>query len=276
MAQTNEPSRKHKLTIIIPCCNEEHNIAECIESALWADEVFVVDSFSTDRTVEIAGTYTDRVVQHEYVNSARQKNWAIPQAAHEWVMILDADERITPELQARIERILAGDPEHDAYSIKRMSYFFGKLIRHCGWHKDYLTRLFRRDAGAYEDLEVHSDMRVPGTVGRINECFIHYTDVDFKQYFEKFGRYTTLAAADLYRSGVQPSWTRLFLRPTWRFFRMYVMRLGFLDGIHGLILCGLAAMVVFTKYAKLWEMRRNGTIGELPGGKIATDRADDA
>lgn len=276
MPQTAQSApRRNKLTIIIPCCNEEDNIAECIETALWADEVFVVDSFSSDRTVEIARGYDVRLVQHEYVNSARQKNWAIPQAKCEWVMVLDADERITPELRARVEKLLAGKPQHAAYSIKRMSYFFGKMIRHCGWHKDYLTRLFKRDEGRYEDLEVHADVKVSGSVGRIDQFLIHYTDVSFEQYFEKFERYTTLSAADLYRKGVRATWFRMFARPVWRFVRMYFIRLGLLDGMHGLVLCGLSAMVVFTKYAKLWEMRRNGSIGELPGGKIAGDRAAD-
>ena len=274
MAETTDPApRKHKLTVLIPCCNEEDNIADCIESVLWADEVFVVDSYSTDGTLEIVRQYDARLVQHEYVNSAKQKNWAIPQATHEWVMVLDADERVTPELRARVESILAGDPPHDAYAIKRMTWLFGKLIRHCGWHKDCLTRLFRRDAGRYEDLEVHADVKVPGSVGRIEEHFVHYTNESLRQYFEKFGRYTSLAAADLYRKGAPASFWRLTARPVWRFFRMYVLRLGFLDGMHGLVLCGLSAMVVFTKYAKLWEMRRNGGIGDLPGGKIADDRA---
>ena len=267
--------RKHKLTVLIPCCNEENNIADCIESVRWADEIFIVDSFSTDSTLDIAGRYTERIVQHEYVNSARQKNWAIPQATHEWVLVVDADERVTPELRDRIERILSTDPPHDAYNIKRMSYFFGKLIRHCGWHKDYLVRLFKRDAGRYEDIEVHADVKVPGSVGTIHEYFTHYTDESFAQYFEKFDRYTALSAADLFRKGVQPTWLRITIRPMWRFFRMYILRLGFLDGLHGLILCGLSAMVVFTKYARLWEMRRNGEIGELPGGKIARARSNE-
>jgi hypothetical protein len=127
--------------------------------------------------------------------------------------------------------------------------------------------LFRRDVGRYEDLAVHADVKVPGPVGRIDEYFVHYTYESLRQYFEKSDRYTSLAAADLFRAGVQPSWHRMVLRSIFRFLRMYVLQRGFLDGMHGLVLCGLAAMAVFTKYTKLWEMRRNGCIGELPEGK---------
>ena len=244
------------LTVIVPTFNEEDNVRECLESVRWADDVFVVDSFSTDRTLEIAREHTDHVVQHEYVNSATQKNWAIPQVATDWVMVLDADERVTPELQARIQGILADGTDFDGFYIKRMTVFFGKLIRHCGWHKDFLIRLWRNGKGRYEDLEVHADVLVDGTVGTLHECLLHDTYASFDDYLEKFGRYTTWSANDLYAQGRRATWVNLSLRPLWRFFRMFVLRHGFLDGTHGFLVSALAAFSVFMKYAKLWDRRR--------------------
>jgi glycosyltransferase involved in cell wall biosynthesis len=252
------------LTVIVPTYNEEGNIRECLESVRWADDIFVVDSFSQDRTLEIAREYTDHIVQHEYVNSATQKNWAIPQASGDWLMVLDADERVTPELRARIEAILADGTDLDGFYIRRMTVYFGRLIRHCGWHRDYLVRLWRNGKGRYEDLDVHADVIVDGTVGTIHEHILHYTYRSLADYMERFDRYTTWSANDLHRQGKRASWVNLFLRPIWRFIRMYVLRHGFLDGKHGLVLCTFAAFSVFAKYAKLWE-RRLGAAAALPG-----------
>ncbi len=246
-----------KLTVLVPCFNEEKNIEACLESAQWADEILVVDSGSADKTLEIAGRYTSRALEHEYVNSATQKNWAIPQARYEWVLVLDCDERITHPLRNEILSILEeGGGGYDAFRIRRLNHFFGKRIRHCGWERDYVTRLFKRDKARYPDREVHADLLVNGRVGQLKGELLHYTYNSFDQYFQKFGRYTTWAAEDLHKKGKRPGPVNLFLRPIWRFFRMYVLRLGFVDGIEGLILCTLAAMSVFTKYAKLWEKYR--------------------
>ncbi len=244
------------ITVLVPTFNEEDNIRDCLESVKWADDIFVVDSFSTDRTLEIAREYTDHVVQHEYVNSATQKNWAIPQVASEWVMVVDADERVTPELRARIRDILENGTEYDGFYIRRMTTFFGKLIRHCGWHKDYLVRLWRRGKGRYEDLEVHADVIVDGKVGKINEYLTHNTYRSFDDYLEKFGRYTTWSANDLHKRGKRATVLNLTLRPLWRFIHMYIIRHGFMDGKHGLILCILAGFNVFMKYAKLWRLQQ--------------------
>ena len=131
------------ITVIVPTFNEEENIRECLESVRWADDIFVVDSYSTDSTLEIAREFTDHIVQHEYVNSATQKNWALQFVQTDWVMVCDADERVSPELADRVRRILADGTDYDGFYIRRLTVFFGKLIRHCGWHKDYLVRLWR-------------------------------------------------------------------------------------------------------------------------------------
>ncbi len=246
-----------KLTVIVPCRNEETMIRDCLESVKWADEIFVVDSGSTDRTVEIAREYTARVVEHEYVNSAAQKNWAIPQATHEWVMVIDCDERATAELQDEIRGLLGGgDPACDGYWIYRKNTFFGKPVNHCGWERDKVLRLFRRDRSRYQDKHVHAEVMVEGTVGVLKGKLEHHTYRSFDQYLEKFGRYTTWSALDLRRQGKKATFGRIFLRPVFRFIKMYVLRQGFRDGTAGLVLCWLAAFSVFMKYAKLWVMQR--------------------
>jgi glycosyltransferase involved in cell wall biosynthesis/tRNA A-37 threonylcarbamoyl transferase component Bud32 len=249
------------LTVIVPTFNEEDHIGDCLESAKWADDIFVVDSFSTDRTLDIARGYTDHIVQHEYINSAAQKNWAIPQAKGDWVMVVDADERITPELRVRIQRILSNGTKYDGFYIKRMTIFFGRVIQHGGWHSDYLIRLWRNGKGRYENLEVHADVIVDGNVGVIREYFLHDTYRSMDHFVEKLGRYTTLSANDLYKAGKSATWVNLTLRPLWRFFRMFLLRHGFLDGKHGLILCTFASFNVFLKYAKLWDHRRRDLLG---------------
>lgn len=264
------------LTVIVPTFNEEDNIRACLESVRWADDIFVVDSFSTDRTLEIAREFTSHIVQHEYVNSATQKNWAIPQAKSDWVMVVDADERVTPELRARIQDILANGTPYDGFRIRRMTIFFGKLIRHCGWHHDYLTRLWRNGKGRYEDKSVHADVVVDGKVGTIHEHFLHNTYRSFDHYLEKFGRYTTWSANDLYKRGKRATWANLTFRPMWRFFRMFVLRHGFLDGKHGLILSGLAAYTVFMKYAKLWDMQRREAQARSEAPAPEADKAREA
>lgn len=247
------PAQRPRLTALLPTYNEEANIRACIESVRWADEILVVDSFSTDRTREIAAEYTDRILQHEYVNSATQKNWAIPQAAHPWVLIVDADERVTPELRDEITSLLERGPDCQGYRIARINHFMGHRVRYCGWQNDECLRLFLRDKGRYQDREVHADVLIDGQVGRLRGKLLHYTFRSFDQYMRKFDRYTTWAAGDRARRTRKVRWHHLTLRPAFRFFKQYVLKRGFLDGRTGVVLCGLAAFSVFMKYAKLWE-----------------------
>jgi glycosyltransferase involved in cell wall biosynthesis len=253
---------RSKITALIPAGNEEKNIADCLATVAWVDEAFVVDSFSNDGTPEIARARGARVVQHEYVNSATQKNWAIPQAAHEWVLIVDCDERVTPELRDEILAILEADGKRDGkvqdgYRIGRINHFLGRRVRYCGWQNDACLRLFRRDLGRYQDRQVHADIIIEGgRVGRLKNKLIHYTFVSFQQYMRKFDQYTTWAASDRARRTKQVRWHHLTLRPLGRFFKQYVLKRGFLDGQVGLVVCTLAAFSVFMKYAKLLERRQ--------------------
>lgn len=247
-----------QLTVLIPCRNEERNIRPCIESVkAIADELLVADSGSRDRTVEIARELGARIIEREYVNSADFKNWAIPQAAHEWVLVVDSDERVTPELAAEIRKVLAEGPRYDAYRIWRRNHFFGHPIRRGGWGSDSVVRLFRRAVSRYQVRRVHADVIVDtGRVGKLGGKLAHYTYWTFEQYFEKFQRYTTWSAQDLYEKGRRAGFCSLALRPAFRFFRQYVLKRGFLDGRPGLIMCTFAALSVFTKYAKLWAMHK--------------------
>ncbi|MBN2056615.1 glycosyltransferase family 2 protein [bacterium] len=246
----------NKLTVLIPCRNEERHIGACLESVRWADEILVVDSGSTDRTVEIARTYTDRILEHEYVNSAAQKNWAIPQAANEWVLIVDADERVTPELADEITRLLAGEPAANGYYIYRRNHFLGREIHHSGWQRDKVLRLFRKSVSLYPEKWVHADMIVDGPVAKLRNKLLHYTCEDLETYMKKWDRYTTWAGRDLVQRGRRIGAWRLVTRPAWRFFRQYILYRGFLDGLEGYLICRLAAMSVFVKHAKAWAEQR--------------------
>jgi glycosyltransferase involved in cell wall biosynthesis len=244
---------RERLSVLVPTKNEAANLPACLGSVRWADEVVVVDSGSTDGTLELARATADRVLEHEYVNSAAQKNWALPQLTHRWVLIVDADERVTPELRTEIEGILANPERADGYWIYRDNHFFGEPIRGAGWQRDRVLRLFDRSKGAYEPLHVHAEVAIAGRVGVLRARLRHDTYRSLDQYFEKFLRYTRWSAADLKARGVRASGARLFFRPFARFLRQYLLEGGFRYGRRGLVLCMLAAFSVFTKYARRWE-----------------------
>ncbi|MGI8905724.1 MAG: glycosyltransferase family 2 protein [Candidatus Sumerlaeaceae bacterium] len=244
------------LTILIPTFNESRNIREAIECARFAEEILVVDSFSTDGTAEIARQMGARVMEHEYINSATQKNWAIPQATCDWVMILDADERIPAELQQEIRDFVTNPGPDAALRIRRSSFFMGQPIRYSGWQDDSVLRVFPRDRGRYVDREVHADAVVDGPARLAQYKLDHYTFDSFEQYMRKFDRYTTWAAGDRAKKTRRVTAVHLLGRPVWRFFKQYILRLGILDGRAGIIVCMLAAFSVFLKYAKLWERQQ--------------------
>lgn len=258
----SRPGRR-PLSVIITTFNEEINVAECIESVRFADEIVLVDSFSTDRTVEIVQQYPDvQLLQRTYYGSAAQKNWAIDRVSHEWVLIIDADERVTPALAREILEILTSEPPVNGYFIRRENVFIDKVIRHSGWSTDKVIRLFRRDKGRYPNRRVHADMIIEGPTPTLRESFLHYTFRSFDQYFDKFLKYAEWGAAQAFREGKRAGVTEILGRPLWRFFRMFFVQLGFLDGLHGLVLCALQSFGVFLKYALLWEYTLRSRRGE--------------
>ncbi len=245
-----------KLTAVITTYNEQDMLQDCLESVRWADELFVVDSFSTDRTLEIARTYNARIIQHQYEYPAAQKNWAIPQASHEWILLLDADERVTEDLRQEIQALLQSPPKHNAYHVYRRTFFLGQELKYSGYQRDDVIRLFHRDRCHYEDVLVHEGLKTTGKLGRLQGRLKHCCWRSFDQYFEKFGRYTTWAAQDLMTQGRKPHLGNMVLRPWWRFFRMYIVQGGYRDGSAGFVSCVLCSYYVFVKYAKLWHLRR--------------------
>lgn len=251
-----------KLTVIIPCKDEEHNIRQCIESARQvADEVLVADSGSTDRTLDIVRQMgAVRIIAREYVNSANFKNWAIPQASHPWVLICDADERITPELAEEIRGTLAAEPQHDGYRIRFRTYFLGYKVKYSGTQSVTSVRLFRKEVGRYSHMRVHADVVVQtGKVGRFEGRFQHFTCQCLNRFTQTQNRYTTWSSLDMYERGRRTSCLGILFRPPIRFLQFYILRRGFLDGVPGLLICLFTAYYTLLKYAKLWELQHSRT-----------------
>lgn len=245
---------RRPLTVIVPTYNEEGMIGGCLESARFADEILVVDSFSSDRTLAIARQFGVRILAHEFGGFAQQKNWAIPQASHEWILQLDADERVTPALRDEILNLLEGEPAAGAYRIPRVNYFLGRRLRAAGWGSDKVTRLFRRHA-RFKDRKVHEEIDLPGPLPILHHRLEHHSFRSFAQYWSKIELYSEWGAQQAHADGQRSGVGKILMRPAARFVKMYFMRLGFLDGMHGLVFSLLEAFRVYLKYARLWEMR---------------------
>jgi glycosyltransferase involved in cell wall biosynthesis len=244
-----------KLSVIVITRNEERNLADCLISVGWADEIVVVDSASEDKTVEIARRFTQNVYVRPWEGYSAAKSFALQQCTSDWVLWVDADERVTKELAEEIQNVVNKEVgDFVAHEFPRRSFFLGRWIRHCGWYPGYVVRLFRRTAGSFSDSKVHEYLKIDGNVGRLDHDLLHYTDPDLRHYFEKFNRYTSLAAEGMEDAGSRFSLAQLIVRPAWVFVRMYIIKRGFLDGIEGFILSILSSCYVFTKYAKLWEL----------------------
>lgn len=248
-----------KVTAIIPTKNEAHNIDAVLKSVNWCDEIMVVDSFSTDDTLALATKHTDRIIQSEYINSASQKNRAIPLAKYEWILLVDADERVTPELKNEIQNILSREKiDYDAFWIYRKNYFMGKEIKFSGWQRDKVVRLFKRDSCKYEEKHVHAEIITKGKIGKLKNKLIHNTFKDIFHYLEKLDRYSTWSANDAIKKNIRPNLYHFIIKPGFRFFKHYFLNLGFLDGYAGFMISKLSAQSVFMRYVKLYNMRRDG------------------
>ena len=244
------------ISVIVTTFNEQRTIGRCLQSLRGFDEILLVDSFSHDRTLDIAASYPVRVVQREYESAAKQKNWALGEVRHDWVLILDADEALTPALRAEIEA-LPVPPPHQGYWIHRDSEYLGRRIRYCGWQRDRVLRLFRRDAGVYEETEVHEEVVLRGAAGTLRHRLLHDPYASISHHLRKMKTYTTLGARDFARRGGRFAFVRMLLHPPLRFLRMYVLQAGILDGRQGLVLCVLSAYGVMLKYAKAWSYGRS-------------------
>jgi len=257
------------LTVLIPCKDELPHIAACIDSVRpIANEILVADSGSTDGSLEAVRALGDcRIIEREYINSANFKNWAIPQARHEWVLVVDADERVTPRLAGEIQRLLAAEPTCDGYSLRRDNFFLRHPIRHSGWNTSRLVRLFCRDGSRYETRRVHANVVVAsGKIGELVHPLEHHTALDLDRFVAKQHRYANWSALDAFDAGKKSTWLRMLTHAPLRFLQLYLLRGGLLDGRAGLVVCGLAAWYTFLKDAKLWALQNGPQQTPLPLG----------
>jgi glycosyltransferase involved in cell wall biosynthesis len=241
-----------ELSIIIITKNESANIRACLETVAWADEIIVVDSGSTDGTLEIAREFTPQVHVHaDWPGFGAQKNRALAYAGKDWVLSLDADERVTPELRAEIEAVLQ-NPRSDGYEIPRLSNFCGRFMRHSGWYPDYVLRLFRRGKGKFSDALVHESVQMQGGTARLKQPLLHYTYRDFEDVLAKLNSYSSAASVMLQRRGKRGGLAQAVLHGLWAFIRTYLLRAGFLDGREGFMLAVMNAENSYYRYIKLW------------------------
>jgi glycosyltransferase involved in cell wall biosynthesis len=249
--------------------NEAGNIGACLETVRWADEIIVVDSGSRDGTQEIARRYTQKFFTISWPGYGAARNYALAQATGEWILWLDADERVPPELGEEIRSLLAdGDESVSGYAVARRAYFLGRWIRHCGWYPSRVVRLFRKSRGHFTETRVHERLELEGAVKETRNDLLHFTDPSLYHYLAKFNNYTSLAAEDLHAAGRRFRLTDLMVRPLFHFLKMYVLRQGFLDGMQGFLLSIFSSAYTFTKYAKLWEIERSPERqGARHGGK---------
>lgn len=245
------------LSVVIITFNEEHNLPRTLESVKWADEIVVVDSGSTDRTVEVAKSYGAKVWIEPWKGFAAQKNSALEKATCDWILSLDADEEATPGLKDEIAKLASDQSPKDGYFIPRRNMFLGRFIRHGGFYPDAKLRLFRRGAATFEARLVHEDAQLKGTAGKLTADLIHHAYPTLSGYVEHMNRYSSLGAEmwkQKRRRGF--SFLNIVIRPIFTFVYNYCFRLGFLDGREGLLLHLYHSVYVSWKYAKLWEMTR--------------------
>ncbi len=256
---------KVPVSVIVITRNEERNITACLESVQWAAEIVVVDAQSTDRTVECAKRFTEKVISAKWKGYVEAKNLAIAETTNDWILWIDADERAMPGLADEVRAIVAMADGPAAFRIARRAYFLGTWIRHCGWYPGYVVRLFRKSKAAFVPTEVHERLDVQGETGQLTTDLLHFTDENLFHYFAKFNRYTSLAAADLRRKGRIGAMMDLFVRPLFMFFKMFILQKGFLDGMPGFVLSLASSAYVFTKYAKLYETTRMHSVAPTKG-----------
>jgi len=243
-----------KVSVAIITQNESSNIRPCLEGVQWADEIIVVDNDSTDDTQEICRSFGARVFNEEWKGFARQKNSAIEKTRNEWVLSLDADERIPPELGREIEMVLTETPRAEGYRIARRNFFLGRWIRRCGWYPDYNLRLFRKTKGQFLERAVHEKVEVRGRVSDLKNPMEHHTYRSLSDFMERLERYSNLAAQEMQKGGRISHLRDILLRPPLTFLQMYVLKAGFLEGYYGFLLSGLYSFYTLLKYTKLREL----------------------
>jgi glycosyltransferase involved in cell wall biosynthesis len=250
-----------KLTVTVITRNEAAHIGEALDSVAWADERLVVDSFSDDETVAIARARGARVEQREWPGYGDQKNYAADIATHDWILSLDADERVTPELAAEIRELLVREPSASGYRIPRVTSYLGRWLRGTDWYPDYQLRLYDRRAGRWNDRAVHESVSLRGQPGRLRHALQHYAYRDISHHLGTIDRYTTLAAEQAYAEGRRSGPWAAVLHADAAFLRNYILRRGITQGSVGLVVSVLNSYYVFLKFAKLWALDRTRRSG---------------
>ena len=249
-----------KLSVTIITKNEAADIGAALASVAFADERIVIDSHSTDDTVAIARQHTDRVIVRDWAGYVDQKNYAASQASHDWILSLDADERVTPALADEIAATLGGSPSYQGYRIPRVTWHLGRWIRTTDWYPDYQLRLYDRRSAQWSGQYVHESVRVRGSSGRLRHELQHYAYRDIADHLETMDRYTTFAARQMYESGRRAGFVQVAGHPPLAFLRNYVARGGFRDGVAGLTISAMNSYYVFLKFAKLWELQHKESL----------------
>jgi glycosyltransferase involved in cell wall biosynthesis len=245
-----------KVSVCVVAMDEESKIADCLRSADFADEWIVVDSHSRDRTREVAASCGARVIERDWPGHVRQKQFAVDQASHEWVLCLDADERVSPELRASIVAALGRADLPAGFEFARRTWYLGRWIRHGGWYPDTKLRLFRRAEGGWTGVDPHDRVEVRGRVERLAGDLLHFSYDSVSDHLRTIDSFTTIAAREKHAAGERAGAARLFLHPLGKFLRMYVLKAGFLDGFAGFHVAATGAFYVYLKYAKLRELGR--------------------
>ncbi len=263
-----------EISAIIHTLNEADQIEACLRTIEWVDEIYLIDDHSSDETLEIVRSKFPgvRIEQRTSLGSAAQKNYAMDRATHDWILVVDADERVPPELRDEIRTILQKGPRQWAYSIGRRNFLLGDELRFSGLQRDRVIRLFHRKHARYPNKRVHADLLVEGPVGRLEQRYLHYYVRSLDHMSEKMTRYGVWAAAQMFVDGKRTTLAGLVVHTLARFVRDYFINLGVLDGARGLIAVGFHTYYTFWKYAKLWEFGQREQRGlplELP--EIDTD-----
>lgn len=247
-----------KVSVVVIVYNEEDNIGSCLESVKWADEIVVVDDLSSDATIEIARRYTDLIFERKLDGYGIQKNFGIGKTTNNWILNIDADERVTPELSGEIRALLGAEGSLPAgYELPYKVFFGNQWIRHGGWFPEYHLRLFRKDKGRFKERLVHEGVEVSGPVGRLHHFVEHYTYRSISDFIMRMDRYSTLSAAAYCKEGRRVGWLETAFRAWFTFLQMYILKRGFMDGGVGFQLAVLYSAYTFTKYAKLRELSRS-------------------
>jgi glycosyltransferase involved in cell wall biosynthesis len=263
---------REKISACVTAGNEERNIERCLGSLTWCDEIVVVDSFSTDRTVEICRHFTDRVYQHEWLGYIGQKNLIRSMARYPWVFFLDADEEIAPELRDEIiAEFEQGTGHYVGYQFPRKVFYLNRWICHGEWYPDIKLRLFNKEFGRSGGREPHDQVIVEGPVKTLQGCIHHYTYNNISEHLATMNRFTSITAREKYREGYRFNWMDWIFRPGWRFFKAFVLKQGFRDRRRGLLIAWISAFAVAMKYAKVWEIELSEQYPDKPTADSASD-----